>query len=66
MPSKKKVKVIHHLPNAPIGTKMRGNEIYALSHARKTPHDTAIVCKPINSLDFWDLKIADILCKPHF
>ncbi len=28
--------------------------------------DTAIVCKPINAIDFWDLKIGEILCKPHF
>ena len=28
--------------------------------------DTAIVCKPINALDFWDLKIGEILCKPRF
>lgn len=28
--------------------------------------DTAIVCQPINALDFWDLKIGEILCKPHF
>ena len=28
--------------------------------------DTAIVCQPVNALDFWDLKIGEILCKPHF
>ena len=28
--------------------------------------DTAIVCKPVNALDFWDLKIGEILCKPRF
>jgi len=28
--------------------------------------DTAIVCKPINAIDFWDLKIGEILCKPRF
>lgn len=28
--------------------------------------DTAILCKPVNALDFWDLKIGEILCKPRF
>lgn len=28
--------------------------------------DTAIVCKPINAIDFWDLKVGEILCKPRF
>ena len=28
--------------------------------------DTAIVCKPVNALDFWDLKIGEVLCKPRF
>jgi hypothetical protein len=28
--------------------------------------DTAIVCKPVNALDFWDLKIGELLCKPRF
>ena len=28
--------------------------------------DTAIVCKPINALDFWDLRVGEILCKPRF
>lgn len=28
--------------------------------------DTAVVCKPVNSLDFWDLRIGEIICKPRF
>ncbi len=28
--------------------------------------DTAIVLKPVNSGEFFDLKIREILCKPHF
>ena len=28
--------------------------------------DTAVVLKPVNTHDFFDLKIKEILCKPHF
>lgn len=28
--------------------------------------DTAVVLKPVNSHDFFDLKVREILCKPHF
>ena len=28
--------------------------------------DTAIVLRPVNTHDFFDLKIKEILCKPHF
>ncbi len=28
--------------------------------------DTAIVLKPVNAHNFFDLKIKEILCKPHF
>ena len=28
--------------------------------------DTAVVLKPVNSQRFFDLKIKEILCKPHF
>jgi len=28
--------------------------------------DTALVLKPVNSQDFFDLKVKEILCKPHF
>ena len=28
--------------------------------------DTAVVLSPVNSQDFLDLKIKEILCKPHF
>jgi len=28
--------------------------------------DTALVLKPVNSHDFFDLKVREILCKPHF
>ncbi|MBA7558547.1 hypothetical protein ES708_00151 [subsurface metagenome] len=28
--------------------------------------DTAVVLRPVNSGDFFDLKIKEILCKPHF
>ena len=28
--------------------------------------DTAVVLKPVNSHNFFDLKIKEILCKPHF
>jgi len=28
--------------------------------------DTAVVLKPVNSTDFFDLKVREILCKPHF
>jgi len=28
--------------------------------------DTAVVLKPVNSHNFFDLKIREILCKPHF
>jgi len=28
--------------------------------------DTAIVCKPVNAQRFFDLKVQEILCKPHF
>jgi len=28
--------------------------------------DTAVVLSPVNTNDFFDLKIKEILCKPHF
>ncbi len=28
--------------------------------------DTAIVLKPVNTHDFFDLRVREILCKPHF
>lgn len=28
--------------------------------------DTALVLKPVNSQDFFDLRVKEILCKPHF
>ena len=28
--------------------------------------DTAVVLRPVNSHNFFDLKIKEILCKPHF
>jgi len=28
--------------------------------------DTAIVCRPVNTFRFFDLKVGEILCKPHF
>ena len=28
--------------------------------------DTAVVMKPVNTHDFFDLKVREILCKPHF
>ena len=28
--------------------------------------DTAIVCKPVNAQRFWDMKVQEVLCKPHF
>jgi hypothetical protein len=28
--------------------------------------DTAVVLTPVNSYDFFDLKVKEILCKPHF
>lgn len=28
--------------------------------------DTAVVMRPVNSQDFFDMKIKEILCKPHF
>ncbi len=28
--------------------------------------DTAVVLKPVNSSEFFDLKVKEILCKPHF
>ena len=28
--------------------------------------DTAVVCRPVNSLDFWDLRVGEVICKPHF
>lgn len=28
--------------------------------------DTAVVLKPVNTNDFFDMKIREILCKPHF
>ncbi|MBA7477166.1 hypothetical protein ES707_12564 [subsurface metagenome] len=28
--------------------------------------DTAIVLRPVNTHDFFDLKVKEILCKPHF
>jgi len=27
--------------------------------------DTAVVLKPVNSMDFFDLRVKEILCKPH-
>lgn len=40
-------------------------EIIAIA-GRKNGADTALVLKPVNSHDFFDLKIREILCKPHF
>ena len=28
--------------------------------------DVAVVLRPVNSVDFFDLKVKEILCKPHF
>ncbi len=28
--------------------------------------DTAVVLKPVNTNDFFDMKVQEILCKPHF
>ena len=28
--------------------------------------DTAVVLKPVNAADFFDLRVREILCKPHF
>ena len=28
--------------------------------------DTAVVLRPVNSSDFFDLRVKEILCKPHF
>jgi len=28
--------------------------------------DTAVVLKPVNTEDFFDLRVKEILCKPHF
>ena len=28
--------------------------------------DTAVVLKPVNTNDFFDMKVREILCKPHF
>ena len=28
--------------------------------------DTAVVLKPVNSADFFDMKVREILCKPRF
>ncbi|MFC1989691.1 pyruvate kinase alpha/beta domain-containing protein [Chloroflexota bacterium] len=28
--------------------------------------DTAVVLKPVNSADFFELRVREILCKPHF
>ena len=28
--------------------------------------DTAVVLRPVNSQDFFDLRVKEILCKPHF
>ncbi len=28
--------------------------------------DTAVVLKPVNSADFFDMRVREILCKPHF
>jgi hypothetical protein len=28
--------------------------------------DTAVVLRPVNTQDFFDLKVKEILCKPHF
>ena len=40
-------------------------EIIAIA-GRKNGADTAVVLKAVNSHDFFDLKIREILCKPHF
>lgn len=28
--------------------------------------DTAVVLRPVNAMDFFDLRVREILCKPHF
>ena len=28
--------------------------------------DTAVVLSPVNSMDFFDMRVKEILCKPHF
>jgi len=28
--------------------------------------DAALMLRPVNSQDFFDLKVKEILCKPHF
>jgi len=28
--------------------------------------DTAVVCCPVNAMDFWDLRVGEVICKPRF
>ncbi|MDD4876010.1 MAG: pyruvate kinase alpha/beta domain-containing protein [Dehalococcoidales bacterium] len=40
-------------------------DIIAIAGTRRGA-DTAVVIRPVNSGDFFDLKVKEILCKPHF
>ena len=42
-----------------------GEDIIAIAGSGRGA-DTAVVLKPVNTNDFFDMRIREILCKPHF
>ena len=50
---------------ADAGLVQTGEDIIAIAGTGRGA-DTAVVLKPVNTNDFFDLRIREILCKPHF
>jgi hypothetical protein len=50
---------------ADAGLVQTGEDIIAIAGTGRGA-DTAVVLKPVNTNDFFDLRVREILCKPHF
>ena len=61
------MKVVHEiaLMTADAGLVRTDEDIIAIAGTGRGA-DMAVVLKPVNSVDFFDLRVREILCKPHF
>jgi len=50
---------------ADAGLVQTGEDVIAIAGSGRGA-DTAVVLKPVNTNNFFDLKVREILCKPHF
>ena len=50
---------------ADAGLVQTGEDVIAIAGTGRGA-DTAVVLKPVNTNDFFDMKVREILCKPHF